>query len=183
MKILKWIIIAVVGFFAFMLILGAIIVKKEEAQEKAIQAEIEAEQEAARAEQEAAEAELKDKREAFDKSFDDGVTTFREVRNDVTGKWRIYLCATRNNIKDYAVDYYNAYFESDDQIHFIVNFTLRTTTRISKAGNLLDITVHEYVDKEEHDAKALCGGMVLAQTQIDLNGSSDDDIPMIMEEQ
>ena len=116
-----------------------------------------------------ASVDKKELREAFDKSFDDGVTIFyNSVRNDVTGKWRSYICATPNNITDFAVDYYNAYFEDDSEIHFVVNFQLGTTTRISKIGNMLDLTVHEYTDGEEHDAKALAGGTVLSQTQITL---------------
>ena len=90
-----------------------------------------------------------------------------EVRNDVTGNWRIALIAENIDIKDIALDYYNNYFESDDEIHAIVNFTTKTTTKISSFGDLLDVTVHEYVEDEEHSAKQLFGGEVLKEYLID----------------
>ena len=71
--------------------------------------------------------------------------------------------ASSKNILDYAVDYYKAYFESDDEIHFVVNFSLNTTTVIARYADYLDITIHEYVKGEEHDAKILGGGDVLKE--------------------
>lgn len=90
------------------------------------------------------------------------------VRNDVTGNWRIAKISERIAIEDYVIDYYKEYFKSDDEIHAIVNFTYNTTAKISVIGNLLDVTVHEYVEKEEHDAKLLFSGMVLKQYHIDM---------------
>ena len=72
------------------------------------------------------------------------------------------------NIKEYAVDYYDNYFTADDEIHTIINFTRNTTTRINKLGNLLDVTVMEYVDEEEHDAKVACSGTLLSEYQVDI---------------
>ena len=74
------------------------------------------------------------------------------VPNDVTGNWRIASIAENIEMQDYALDYYKEYFKSDDEIHAIVNFNYKTTTKISVMGNLLDVSVYEYVDKEEHDA-------------------------------
>lgn len=90
----------------------------------------------------------------------------RNVRNDVTGNWRISLIAENIEMQDYAVDYYTEYFKSDSEVHAIVNFNYRTTTKISVMGNLLDVTVFEYVDKEEHDAKVLFGGMLLKEYHV-----------------
>lgn len=92
-----------------------------------------------------------------------------DVRNDVTGKWRKSLIAENIEPKDYALDYYMQYFKSDDEIHAIVNFNYNTTTKLSVMGNLLDVTIYEYVDKEEHDAKLLFSGMVLDEYFIDIN--------------
>ena len=92
-----------------------------------------------------------------------------DVRNDVTGKWRKSLIAENIEPKDYALDYYKQYFKSDDEIHAIVNFNYNTTTKLSVMGNLLDVTIYEYVDKEEHDAKLLFSGMVLDEYFIDIN--------------
>lgn len=91
------------------------------------------------------------------------------VRNDVTGNWRIATIAESIETQNYALDYYNKYFEGDEEIHAIVNFTYNTTSKISVMGNLLDVTIYEYVDKEEHDAKLLFSGMVLDEYFIDID--------------
>lgn len=88
------------------------------------------------------------------------------VRNDVTGNWRIATIAENIEMQDYALDYYKEYFKSDDEIHAIVNFNYNTTTKISVIGNLLDVSVYEYVDKEEHDAKLLFSGMLLKEYHV-----------------
>lgn len=71
-------------------------------------------------------------------------------------------------IQDCAVDYYKAYFDSDNEVHFVVNFALNTTCVIGKYNNHLDVTVHEYADGEEHDAKELGGGDILGQYWVDI---------------
>ena len=95
----------------------------------------------------------------------------KNVRNDVTGNWRLARYASPENFLDHAVDYYNAYFENDDEIHFVINFTLNTTSVIQKMPgmNILDVTVKEYVSKEEHDADLLGSGTVLGQYWVHLD--------------
>lgn len=90
-------------------------------------------------------------------------------RNDVTGNWRLAEIAEDIHIEEYALDYYNSYFESDSEIHIVINFTLNTTTRISVMGNLLDVSIMEYVDKEEHDAKLACSGMLLKEYHVNID--------------
>lgn len=85
----------------------------------------------------------------------------KSVRNDSTGKWRVATTASSLVISDYAVDYYKEYFSSDDEIHFFVNLSLKTTTRITCSGSNLYVSVFEYVQGEEHDAKVLPGGAKL----------------------
>lgn len=94
----------------------------------------------------------------------DGIS-FRadKVRNDTTGNWRISLIAENIDMSEYALDYYKQYFTDDSEIHFIVNFNYNTTTKIMVMGGDLDVTVQEYVAKEEHDAKMLGSGNVLAE--------------------
>ncbi|MCM1149174.1 MAG: hypothetical protein NC319_03665 [Butyricicoccus sp.] len=92
-----------------------------------------------------------------------------EVRNDVTGKWRRSATSDSYVPADYALEYYQEMFSSDDEIHAIWNATLNTTTRISVSGNLLFVDTLEYVDGEEHDAKLLFSGMVLDSRIIDIN--------------
>ena len=90
-------------------------------------------------------------------------------RNDVTGNWRLARIAENINIEECALDYYNNYFQSDDELHIIINFTLNTTTRISVIGNILDVSILEYVDKEEHDAKLACSGMLLNEYHVNID--------------
>lgn len=94
----------------------------------------------------------------------DGIS-FRadKARNDTTGNWRISLIAENIDMSEYALDYYKQYFTDDSEIHFIVNFNYNTTTKIMVMGGDLDVTVQEYVAKEEHDAKMLGSGTVLAE--------------------
>ena len=109
-----------------------------------------------------------------DESFEsDGINIIYSdyVRNDVTGNWRIAKLASNINIADYALDYYKTYFKDENEIHAIVNFTTGTTTKVSvnKTFGVIDLTVHEYVDKEEHDAKELFGGKVLVSYNVYLD--------------
>lgn len=90
-----------------------------------------------------------------------------EVRNDVTGKWRRAATSDSFVPADYAVEYYNAMFNSDDELHSIWNATLKTTTSISVSGNLLFVDTYEYVSGEEHDAKIMFTGTKLDSRIID----------------
>lgn len=99
------------------------------------------------------------------KNIDDTGAHFSvsKVRNDTTDNWRISSIAENINIEEYALSYYKKYFSSDAEIHAIVNFSNNTTTKISVVGNVLDVSIYEYVDGEEHDAKLLFGGTLLKQ--------------------
>lgn len=90
------------------------------------------------------------------------------VRNDVTGNWRISTIASSLDATDYAVEYYKNLFSSDKEIHAVVNFSTKTTTIISVLFDKLDITIREYVDKEEHDAKVLGSGQLLKEYWINI---------------
>lgn len=98
------------------------------------------------------------------------------VSNDVTGNWRILSVAEARTVDDYAVDYYKKCFESDTEIHAIVNFTYKTTTKIMHLGDLVNVTVYEYVDGEEHDAKKLFSGMVLTDKFYDVETGKEVDL-------
>lgn len=99
------------------------------------------------------------------------------VRNDVTGKWRVSKIATNENILEYAKSYYNNNFSNGDEIHAIVNFTLNTTTQISKLfDGIIVVTIHEYVNGEEHDAKKMFGGDVLGEYWIYLDNGDIEEI-------
>lgn len=88
------------------------------------------------------------------------------VRNDKTGKWRLYECVTSADIDEYIYDFCESCVTSDDEIYFIVNFTLGVTYRIDPMGSIVLVDTLEYVDGEEHDASTLAGGMSLADTRM-----------------
>ncbi len=114
-----------------------------------------------------AEDNTKDK-ESTDNSEDDELSfNVSKVHNDATGNWRISLISENIEVKDIALDYYKKYFKNDDEIHAIINFSTKTTTKLAVVGNLIDVSVFEYVDGEEHDAKTLFGGTLLKEYQID----------------
>lgn len=85
-----------------------------------------------------------------------------KVRNDKTGKWR-YSVFTQGgiDISEYALKYYEDYFNSDNEIHAVINLTNKTSTRISYNYGMLFVTVHRYVDGEENDANLMFSGIVL----------------------
>lgn len=98
----------------------------------------------------------------------DGIKfTVSKVRKDNTGNWRVSCIAENIDMSQYALDYYNRYFTDDSEIHFIVNFNYNTTTKIMVSGDQLDVTVQDYVSKEEHDANVLGSGTVLAEYLVD----------------
>ena len=82
------------------------------------------------------------------------------VRNDTTGKWRVSECLTDQQPSEWAKTYYDAYFESDDEVHFVINFTLNTSNSLKVLSGELFVDTFEYVKGEEHDANTLGSGML-----------------------
>ena len=99
-----------------------------------------------------------------------------DVRNDVTGNWRISTIAENVDIQEYALSYYKEYFKDDKEIHAIVNFNCKTTTKISVIGNTLDVSIYDYVDGEEHDAKLLFSGTLLKEYSVNMDNGSIEEI-------
>ena len=65
------------------------------------------------------------------------------------------------SVQDYALDYCNTFFQSDNEVHAIINFALNTTNKLTKSSSdLLYITVYDYVDGEGSSAKTLFSGAV-----------------------
>lgn len=93
---------------------------------------------------------------------------YDSVHNDVTGKWRRSGTTSALPPADFAIEYYETMFSSDDEIHSVWNATLKTTTKISVSGNILFVDTFEYVDGEEQDAKKMFSGMLLDSQAIDL---------------
>ena len=82
------------------------------------------------------------------------------VKNDTTGRWRVSECLTSQQPSEWAKDYYDAYFKSDDEVHFVINFTLNTSNSLKILADELYVDTFEYVKGEEHDANTLGSGML-----------------------
>ncbi len=112
---------------------------------------------------EALKAELREKYDITEPS------TF--VRGDATGNWRIVKVANSTPPSEYAVDYAKAYMKDGD-IHFVVNFSLNTTTMFNRYSNgttsVIEAKTTEYVDKEEHDATIIGEGLLLTDNYYDI---------------
>ena len=107
------------------------------------------------------------------------LTWFGDVRNDVTGNWRLSEYASSESQETFAVEYYNNYFDSDDEIHALINMTNKTTARISKMmDDTLNVCIYEYIDGEEHDAKKLFGGMKLKEYFVTISTNEIEDISL-----
>lgn len=100
----------------------------------------------------------------------------RDARNDVTGKWRVAAIAENIDITKYALSYYRNYFKDDEEVHAIVNYNFMTTTKITVVGETLDVTIYEYVKKEEHDARLLFSGMILKEYCVYLDNGDIEEI-------
>lgn len=98
---------------------------------------------------------------------------YSSVENDVTGKWRRTATSDSYVPADYALEYYNEMFSSNDEIHSIWNATLKTTTRIFVSNNMLFVDTFEYSKGEEHDAKIMFSGMLLDSKIIDINSGKE----------
>lgn len=107
--------------------------------------------------------------EAEDPLADVDITFSKSFNYDVTGKWRKALVLTSSPIQDYAVAYYNAYFQSDDEIHVVYNFSLNTVNCLKVFGDELFISITDYVDGEEHDANVACSGTFLGEYHINID--------------
>ena len=90
------------------------------------------------------------------------------VRNDLTGKLRLATTSDGRVPFTYALEYYNKYFKSDEEIHAIWDATRGTTTRLMVAYNQLYISTFDHVEGEEHDAKLLFSGRLQSERIIDI---------------
>lgn len=99
-----------------------------------------------------------------------------EYRNDTTGKWRLAETSSNIEIQKYALSYYRKYFKSKDEIHIVVNFANKTTTKISNMGGILDVSIHDYVKGEEHDAKSALSGTLLNEYHVNMKSGTIDKI-------
>jgi hypothetical protein len=110
-----------------------------------------------------------DEKSDYPDSVDDVEVSFTDsVNQDTTGNWRLARVYTTKDTLEYALDYYNAFFKSDDEIHIIINYDLNTTTTIHCMVGQLFVYVRESVEDEEHSAKTLGKGQLLGEYMIDI---------------
>ncbi len=92
------------------------------------------------------------------------------IPEDVTGNWRLATISDDIEFLEYAASYYDNYFESDDETHFIINYTDNTITCITKYfDEFIFLAVSEHVEGEEDSAKKLQSGDFLNQYWIYLD--------------
>ena len=84
------------------------------------------------------------------------------INNDTTGKWRLNRMTGATNPIDFAFDYYKNFMQPDE-IHYIINFSTKTTTIIQNMAGMLYVRVLEHVDKEEVTAKTIGSGVLLQE--------------------
>lgn len=98
-----------------------------------------------------------------------GIGEPQAVRNDATGNWRMQKVANGTPPSDYAVEYANAYMQDagTGSLHWIINFSLGTTTSINKLPGMILVSTREYVDNEEHDANVLGSGALYSDQYFD----------------
>ena len=109
---------------------------------------------------EAATTEATDKKEEMKKEYSLNDPT--RVNDDTTGKWKLNRMVSATNPIDFAFDYYKNFMQPDE-IHFIINFSTKTTTIIQNVAGMLYVRVLEHVDKEEVSAKTLGKGTLLQE--------------------
>jgi len=101
-----------------------------------------------------------DKKEEMKKDYK--LSDPMSINGDTTGKWKLNRMTGATNPIDFAFDYYKNFMEPDE-IHYIINFSTKTTTIIQNVAGMLYVRVLEHVDKEEVTAKTIGSGMLLQE--------------------
>ncbi|MDE5769255.1 MAG: hypothetical protein K2H82_07705 [Oscillospiraceae bacterium] len=89
----------------------------------------------------------------------------KKVPNDVTGKWKCLVVDAMGSIPEYALSAYNKY-GADASVFIMEDLTGRQCAVVTDLGDMLDVSIHEYVDKEHEDAKLMASGNLLAEYRI-----------------
>ena len=180
-KILSKVALGISGFWLLIGIIGSIGNKNNKNTDTAVTTEVSSEElteEITEVSSESSEEVSSDDKTALQDKIKDekSLVWFGDVRNDNTGKWRYSMYSANDSQETFAADYYKAFFENDDEIHAVINTTNKTTAKVSVVGSQLDVTIHEYVEDEEHDANALFGGSVLKQYLVNISDGSIEEI-------
>ena len=101
-----------------------------------------------------------DYKELFATEMKDDNVFFQDyVLKDLTDRWRLCGVISSEQVINHAVTYYRAYFEDDKEVHAVINYGLKTTTKLTVNGVYIIAQVYEHVDNEELDAKDLFSGL------------------------
>ena len=95
------------------------------------------------------------------------ITAPSHIVNDTLNKGFLERVSNSTPPYEYACDYAKAYI-NDGEIHFIVNYSLKTTTKITVANGIVTVSTYEYVDDEEHDVDVIPSGMKLKDQYFDM---------------
>lgn len=101
-----------------------------------------------------------DKKEEMKKTYK--LSDPSPINGDTTDKWKLNRMTGATNPIDFAFDYYKNFMEPDE-IHYIINFSTKTTTIIQNVAGMLYVRVLEHVDKEEITAKTIGSGTLLEE--------------------
>src|SRR5699024_3591178 len=98
-----------------------------------------------------------------------------KVRNNTTGNFKKVTTNGEIKIPEDAIKYYNEHM-TDDEVHYIIDFSKNTTTNINEMAGILFVTVYEYQEKEEHDANTIGNGELLKEYHIDIDSGEIEEI-------
>jgi hypothetical protein len=95
-----------------------------------------------------------------DKDIDESRILFHDkVTNDVTGKWKCLVIYENGSSVDYALSCYKNYY-GDATLLVVENLYTKVCMTISELSpSTLSVSVYEYVDGEENNAKIMASGM------------------------
>lgn len=98
------------------------------------------------------------------------VTFTTTIPNDVTGYWRLATLSTDKDPTEYILNYYDSFFQSDRELHAIINYYTNTTTCIGiLTSDSLNAKVYQYINGEEFDAAELFSGTLLKEYSINIH--------------
>ncbi len=112
-------------------------------------------------------SEIKELRAMLKKNYDIKEPSKFAIDKSDGDHWRIQSVANSTPPADYALEYAKAYMNEGD-IHFIVNFSLKTTTSYQIIAGKLTVKTYEYVEKEELDASIIGSGPLYTTEYYDM---------------
>lgn len=92
-----------------------------------------------------------------------------KVTGDKTGNWRYADYISQTSQQKLALKYYKAFFNSDDERHFLINRYDDTIANIGvQFGETLDVRIQEYTNGEEYSADTLSSGDLIHEYWVNI---------------